>query len=180
METIRFESHFFLSLLPCNITQNRRREIVPSNQSSWFVLLCYLMEGWNERPPTNSWPIPVWGKSLEVTICLISALAGAVLGCLLAKYEDRNEIWKQIRFLFFHKSVSLCNLVGSENMRCCADSVRSWLVDIASLKGQVKHGNQQFNCFFPSSTCVQWQKSTSECRTGKSDKRFKHCTDRSQ
>lgn len=106
--------------------ESAAEKIVPSNHGSWFVLFCYLMEGRNERLSTNSWPIPVRGKTLsEVTICLISVLTGATLGCLL----DLIWGWKcnmKTNYVAFlqQECFSMWSLVGSENI----DFMLSWLV----------------------------------------------------
>lgn len=119
-----FWKSFFPPYAPlhCNAPRKCSGEIVPSNQCSQFVLFRYLMEGWNERLSTNSWPIHVRGWSpLEVTAGLISVLNGAILGCLLAKYKDENEIWKPIRLHFLQQECfSVRSLAQSENIGSAA------------------------------------------------------------
>lgn len=113
METIHFASDFPPTYLSCKVTGKCSRKIVPSNQSSWFTLFCYLMESRNKRLSANSWPIPVRGESLlEVTICLVSLLC-AILDWLLAKYEDGNEIWKE----YGKKSSLFLYAITSRRMR---------------------------------------------------------------
>lgn len=59
------------------------------------------------------------------------------------KYE--NKIGS---FSFAIFSLCKLQLVSSVNMRCCTDFIVSSLLDIASLKGLVKHINQQsIHCY---------------------------------
>lgn len=132
MEPIHFESHFFPSLLPCNTTQKCSRENVPSNQSSRFVLLCYLMVGQSERLSTISWPRRVWGKSLLVSnhmprICTHWCYS-RLFACQIWGWKLYTKLgsfsWARGRF---------CAVSLSNGIWIYADILFSWLVDIASL-----------------------------------------------